>query len=58
MITTVRSDLTWDGKVADVLGKTSEKKIKSTLKDMTGAVDVEIIEVNSWDDDDDEDGDY
>lgn len=52
MITTVRTDITWDGKAGEVIGKTSEKKVKQTLKDMTGAVDIDIIEVNSWDEDD------
>ena len=51
MITTVRTDLTWDGKVGDMLNKTSEKKLKQILKDMTGAVDIDIVEVNSWDED-------
>ena len=49
MITTVRTDLTWDGKAGEMLGNTSEKKIKQTLKDMTGAVDVYVVSVNSWD---------
>ena len=48
MITTVRTDLTWDGKVGKMLNDTSEKKLKQTLKDMTGAIDADIIEVNSW----------
>lgn len=54
MITTVRSDLTWDGKIAETLSKTSEKKIKQTLKDMTGAMDVNIIEVRRRKDEEDE----
>lgn len=54
-ITTIRSDMTWEGKVGDTLAKTSEKKIKQALKDMTGAVDVEIIDISSWDEDE---GDY
>lgn len=54
MITTVRSDLTWDGKIAETLSNTSEKKIKQTLKDMTGAMDANIIEVNSWTEEKDE----
>ncbi len=49
MITTVRTDLTWDGKVGKMINDTSEKKLRQTLKDMTGAVDAEIIEINSWD---------
>ncbi len=51
MITTVRSDLTWDGVTATAIHNSSEKKIKKLLKDMTGAEDVEIIEINSWDED-------
>lgn len=54
MITTVRSDITWDGPVAKALSQTSNKKIKATLKDMTGAVDIDIIEVNSWEEEEDE----
>ena len=53
-ITTIRSDMTWEGKVGDILANTSEKKIKQTIKDMTGAVDVEILSVDSWDEDEDE----
>jgi len=52
--TTIRSDITWEGKVAEMLAKTSEKKIKQTLKDLTGAVDVEIISVDCWDEDDED----
>lgn len=55
MITTVRTDLTWDGKAGDALSKASEKKIRQSLKDMTGAVDVDIIEVNSWTEDEEDD---
>ena len=54
-ITTVRADLTWEGRVGDMLATTSEKKIKQTLKDMTGAVDVEIISIDSWDEDEEDD---
>lgn len=54
MVTTVRSDLTWDGQVGKALSKTSEKKIRQTLKDMTGAIDIDIIEVNSWSESEDE----
>lgn len=53
MITTVRVDLTWDGKIAKAMREQSEKKIKQTLKDLTAANDIEIIEVNSWDEEDD-----
>lgn len=55
MITTVKTDLTWDGKAGNALSKASDKKIKQSLKDMTGAVDVDIIEVNSWTEDDEDD---
>ena len=54
-ITTIKNEMTWDGKVGDMLAKTSEKKIKQTLKDMTGAVDVEILGVDSWDEDENDD---
>lgn len=54
MITTVKSNLTWDGKMAEVISKTSEKKLKQTLKDITGAIDVDIIDVNSWSEDDED----
>ena len=46
--------MTWEGAAGKALSQQSEKKIKKTLKDMTGAADVEIIEVNSWDEDEDE----
>ena len=46
--------MTWEGKVGDTLSRTSEKKIIQTLKDMTGAVDIEILSVDSWDEDDDD----
>ncbi len=51
MITTVRTDLTWDGLPGKALSKASEKQIKRTLKEMTGASDIDIIEVNSWSED-------
>jgi len=53
MITTLRTDMTWDGAVGEMLHRQSEKKIKQALKDMTGAVDVDIIDANSWDEDED-----
>ena len=31
----------------------SEKKIERTLKELTGADDVEIIDVSSWDEEED-----
>lgn len=55
MITTVRADMTWGDKVGKMLSTQSEKKIKKTLKDMTGADDIEIIEVNSWLEENDDD---
>lgn len=54
MITTVRSDITWEGAPAKALEGQSEKKIRKFLKDMTGAVDVDIIDVNSWTEAEDE----
>lgn len=54
MITTIKSELTFDGKTAETLARTSEKKIKQTLKDMTGAVDIEILSVDAWDEDGDD----
>lgn len=51
MITTIRTELTWDDKAGEVLGKTSTKKIKQMLKEMTGAIDIEIISIDSWDED-------
>lgn len=53
MITTVKSELTWDDKAGEMLAKTSTKKIKQLLKQMTGAIDVEIISIDSWDEDED-----
>ena len=55
MITTVSADMTWGGKVGKMLATQSEKKIKKTLKDMTGADDIEIIAVDSWEEEN-EDG--
>jgi len=57
MITTVRSDMTWGDPMARALRDSSEKKIKQMLKEFTGASDVDIIEVNSWSEEDDEDWD-
>ena len=50
MIVTVRTDLTWEGMDKNFANQ-SEKKMVRSLKDMTGADDVEIIEVNAWDED-------
>lgn len=55
MITTVRTDITFDGAAGKALSQQSEKKIKKMLKDLTGAIDVDLIEINSWDEDEDED---
>ena len=49
-IATVRTDLTWGGKQASMIANQSEKKLKTFLKDLTGAEDVDIIDVSSWDD--------
>ena len=54
MITTINSDMTWEGAPAKALHDQSEKKIKKFLKEMTGAVDVEIHDVSSWEEDEDE----
>ena len=53
MITTVKSELTWNDKTGEMLSKTSTKKVKQLLKDLTGAVDVNIISIDSWDEDED-----
>ena len=54
MITTIRTDITWDGAAGKALSNTSDKKIRAMIKDMTGAIGVEIISVDSWDEDEDE----
>ena len=54
MITTIRVDLSWGGRPAEILGNQSTKKTKQTLKDLTGADSVEIIDINSWNEDDEE----
>ena len=54
MITTAKLDITWEGKPAIAMANASERKIKDIIKGMTGAVDVEIIEVNSWTEEGDE----
>lgn len=53
MIVTIRADITWE-KVGEDFAGQSEKKIKRSIKDMTGAVDVDIIEINTWDEDDED----
>ena len=54
MIVTVRADLTWEGMNKNFVNQ-GEKKLQRSLKDMTGADDVEIIDVNAWDEDGDRD---
>ena len=54
MITTVRADITWEGQMAKAINSSSEKKVKQTLKDLTGAADIDIIKVDSWDEYEDE----
>jgi len=51
MIVTVRTDLTWEGVSRD-FAKQSERKFENSIKDMTGAVDVEVIDWNVWDEED------
>lgn len=51
MITTVRADITWEGQMAKAINSSSEKKVKQTLKDLTSAADIDIIKVDSWDED-------
>ena len=50
--TQVRVDITWDGNLAKTIDGQSEKKFKAFLKDLTGAVDVAIIDWNSWEEND------
>jgi len=54
MITTIRADMTWEGKTAKALCNQSEKKLKTFLKQLTEASDVDIIEANSWDEEGDD----
>ena len=54
MITTVRADITWEGQMAKAIRDSSEKKVRQTLKDLTGAADIDIVKIDSWD----EDGDW
>ena len=53
MITTIRVDISWDGKLAKTINGQSEKKFKNFLKDLTGASDVDVIDWNSWDEEND-----
>jgi hypothetical protein len=53
MIVTVRADLTWVG-VPKQFNEQGEKKFAQSMKDMTGADDVEVIDWNSWDEEEDE----
>ena len=48
MITTVRADITWEGKPAKAIANCSEKSLKDYIRLETGAIDVEIIDSNSW----------
>lgn len=54
MIVTIKADITWEGQSAEVINGKSIKKIKAFLKDLTGAVDVDIIEQNAWDENDED----
>ena len=51
MITTIKVKLTWGERAGQAIGTTSQKKLKQTLKDMTGAKDVEILDIKSWSED-------
>ena len=51
MITTIKTNITWEGVPAKAIFEKSEKKIEGALKEMTGAIDVEILDIDSWDDD-------
>ena len=53
MIVTVRADLTWVG-VPKQFNEQGEKKFSQSMKDMTGADDVEVVDWNSWDEEEDE----
>ena len=57
MIVTIRTDLTWDGKLAKTINGQSEKKFKSFIKGLTEAIDVDVIDWNAWDEEDDENWD-
>jgi len=48
MAVTVNVDLSWDGKMSEAVAKASDKNLKNTLKDMTGAVDVRINDKKVW----------
>lgn len=50
MIVTIKAELTWSG-MSKAFAEQSEKKIKKVLKEMTGADDVEILEIDAWDED-------
>lgn len=50
MIVTIKAELTWSGMNKEFF-RQSEKKLKKVLKDMTGAEDVEILDVDAWDED-------
>lgn len=50
MTVEVNVKITWDGMSKDFANQ-SEKKMKRAIKEMVGASNVEIIEVNAWDED-------
>ena len=54
MIVTIRADISWEGKLAQTIDGQSVKKFKSFIKDLTGASDVDVIDWNSWTEEDDE----
>ena len=52
-IVTIRMDITWEGVPKD-FGKNNKKEFKRTLKEMTGASDIEVIDWHSWDEEDED----
>lgn len=55
MIVTVRADITWEGKNKQFANQ-SEKFFKKLFKTFCEAQDVEIIKIDSWFEDDEDDG--
>lgn len=53
MTVEIKCVLTWQG-MNKAFAQQSEKKIKRSLKDISGADDVEIIEINSWEEDEED----
>ena len=53
MIVTIRADITWDGK-NKTFANQGEKSFKRALKTFLEADDVEIISIDCWDEDEDE----